>query len=322
MKALITGGTGFVGSHLVEVLKNRGWELCVLAKDAMFSADLGVPVTIADLSDREAVAPLLRDVDYVFHVAGLTRARKTVDYYMVNHLGTRDLLDACAEHCRALRRFVYVSSLTAVGPRNGAGEITEQSPYHPVSHYGRSKMMAEIEVMERRNEIPVTIVRPSAVYGPRDRDLFRYFKMIRTGIEPLLGSGAHQLNLVHVRDLVDGIIRAAEHPAAEGEAFFIGGENYSTAGLCRHIARAMQRRPFVFHLPEFLIYVVGAAGEATGRLLRRQVFFNVQKVREAVQEAWTCSIDKARERIGFEPRVTLDAGMRMTYDWYLEHQWL
>ena len=322
MKALITGGTGFVGSHLVETLRDRGWDICVLAKDRMFCSDLGVPVTIADLSDTEALAPLLRDVDYVFHVAGLTRARKSVDYYIVNHLGTRDLLRACAENCRALKRFVYVSSLTAVGPRIGDLEVTEQSSYHPVSHYGRSKMMAEMEVMEFADRIPVTIVRPSAVYGPRDRDLFRYFKMIRTGIEPLLGSGAHQLNLIHVQDLVDGMIRAAEHPDGEGEAFFIGGENYSTAGLCQHIAHAMHKKPLVFHLPEFLIYVIGALGEATGRLLRIPVFFNVQKVREAVQEAWTCSIDKARDRIGFTPQVRISEGMSMTYDWYRQNDWL
>jgi nucleoside-diphosphate-sugar epimerase len=241
---------------------------------------------------------------------------------MVNHLGTRDLLTAARQHCTRLERFVYVSSLTAVGPRIGAHEVTETTAYHPVSHYGRSKMLAEMEVLAASSKLPVTIVRPSAVYGPRDRDFFRYFKMIRTGIEPLLGSGHHQLNLVYVEDLVRGILRAGEHPAGEGEVFFIGGENFSTADICKRIAIAMQRHPFVVNLPEEIIYIIGALGEATGRLLRRQVFFNVQKVREAIQDAWTCSIDKARTLIGFEPGVSIDCGMAATYSWYRENGWI
>ncbi len=322
MKALVTGGSGFIGSHLVETLLARGWDVCVVAKDHMYCSDLPVPVTIADLRDEEALAPLLRDVDIVYHLAGLTRARRSVDYYTVNHLGTRRLLGICERHCTKLQRFVYVSSLTAVGPRLGVDEVTETTHYHPVSHYGRSKMLAEIEVLDAADRVPVTIVRPSAVYGPRDRDFFRYFKMIRTGIEPLLGSGRHQLNLVYVEDLVRGIIQAGEHPSGAGEVFFIGGENISTEMICRMIAQAMKKNPLVFHLPEGIIYIVGAAGEAVGRLLRRQVFFNVQKVREAVQEAWTCSIDKARSRIGFEPRHSISDGMAVTYDWYRSEGWL
>jgi len=322
MKALVTGGSGFIGSHLVETLLARGWDVCVIAKDRMYCSDTSVPVTIADLRDEQVLAPLLRDVDMVYHVAGLTRARRSVDYYTVNHLGTRALLRACERHCFRLQRLVYVSSLTAVGPRLGADEVTETTHYHPVSHYGRSKMLAEIEVLDAAGSMPVTIVRPSAVYGPRDRDFFRYFKMIRTGIEPLLGSGHHQLNLVYVEDLVRGIIQAGEHPSGNGEVFFIGGENFSTEMICRRIAEAMKKRPLVFHLPESIIYVVGAAGEAAGRLLRRQVFFNVQKVREAVQDAWTCSIEKARGRIGFEPHYSISDGMAVTYEWYRENGWL
>ena len=143
-----------------------------------------------------------------------------------------------------------------------------------------------------------------------------------TDLQYRLVERAHQLNLVHVQDLVCGILAAGEHQDGEGEVFFIGGENLSTADICARIAEAMRKKPLVFHLPEKLIYVVGALGEATGRLLRRQVFFNVQKVREAVQDAWTCSIDKARDRIGWQPRMSISSGMSATYAWYLENKWL
>ena len=323
MKALVTGGTGFIGSHLVEELLRRGWELRIVAKDRMFGADLPVEVTYADLRDAEKLRPALEDIDVVFHVAGLTRARRNAEYYFGNHLVTRDLLRACRLHAKRLRRFVYVSSLTAMGPRRNGTEVTEDTGFHPVSHYGRSKMLAEIAVMEAGVHLPVTVVRPSAVYGPRDRDLYRYFKMIRGNLELLLGSGSHLLNLVHVDDVVQGIIRAAEHPDAEGEAFLIGSaENYRTDAICDAIAVAMHKKPLVFHLPESLIYLVGYSGEALGRLARRQVFFNAQKVREAVQEAWTCSIAKARERIGYIPQVPLPDGVAGTFDWYREQRWL
>jgi len=156
MKALVTGGSGFIGSHLVETLLARGWDVCVIAKDRMYCADASVPVTIADLRDEQALAPLMQDVDMVYHVAGLTRARRSVEYYTVNHLGTRALLRACERHCPRLQHFVYVSSLTAVGPRLGADEVTETTRYHPVSHYGRSKMLAEIDVMDAADSMPVT----------------------------------------------------------------------------------------------------------------------------------------------------------------------
>lgn len=323
MNVLVTGASGFIGSHLVEELLRRKWDLRIIAKDRMYGDDLGAEVVYADLRDCDALAPLLRDVDVVFHLAGLTSARRNADYYTGNHLMTRDLLCACRRHGAQLRRFVYVSSLTAVGPRAGSEEVTEATGFHPVSHYGRSKMLAEIEVMDASAYLPVTIVRPSAVYGPRDRDLFRYFKMIRSGIELLLGPGTQLLNLVHVDDLVRAILRASEHRDAVNETFFIGSdENYPTDAICGAIAEAMQKKPLIFHLPESTIYSVGYAGEAIGGLARRQVFFNAQKVQVAIQKAWTCSTLKTRQRIGYVPAVSLAAGMASIYAWYRRNRWL
>ena len=323
MKALVTGGTGFIGSHLVEELLSRDWDVQVLAIDKMYGEELDAPVAIADCSDTDAMAELLPGVDVVFHLAGVTRARHSRDYYTGNHEATRSLLKSCAKHGDSLKRFLFVSSLTAVGPRLGPGEVTESTVCHPVSHYGRSKMLAELEVMRSASRFPVTIVRPGAVFGPRERDLYRYFKMIRAGIQLLLGSGQQEMNLVHVDDFVRGTIRAAEHPAAENEIFFIGDcRNYTSSRICQTIAEAVDKSPLVFKLPVPLLYIIGAAGEGFGRVFGRDVFFNVQKVREAVQDAWTCSSAKARDAFGYVPAIALSEGISSTYDWYRKHGWL
>ena len=322
MNALVTGGTGFVGSHLTEALTGRGWNVRVIAKDAMYHGDLGVETVIADLRDETVLAPLLRDADYIFHVAGLTRACSAAEYYAGNHLATMDLLRNCERHCRSLQRLVYVSSLTAVGPRTGRDEVDERTPYHPVSHYGRSKMLAELEVLDAARKLPVSIVRPSAIYGPRDRDLFRYFSIIRRGLQPLMGEAGHEVNLVHVDDVVRGILCAADHPAAIGEVFNIGNGNYTNEEICGAIAAAEGRQPLIFYLPETLAFLTGLAGECCGKLTRRQVFLNAQKIREVVQKSWTCTIEKARNMIGYRPQVALTPGIHMTYAWYVEKGWL
>ena len=326
MKALVTGGSGFIGSHLVEALAREGWDVQVVAKHSMYSDEVervGARLLRADIRDTASIAPALRDADLVFHLAGVTRARCNAAYYSGNHLATRDFLRVCAAHCGALQRFVYVSSLTAVGPRLGDDEVTEYTPYHPVSHYGRSKMLAETEVRRYAEHFPVTIVRPSGVYGPRDREFFRFFSMIQHGIEPLVGSGEQELNIVHVDDLVRGILAAAVHPQAAGETFMLGDAvNYSTARICGAFAEAEACDPFVVKLPAPLVYIAAALSETVGKLLRRDVMFNIQKARETLQDAWTCSIQKARMLLDYEPRVSLAEGAAGTYMWYKMHGWL
>jgi nucleoside-diphosphate-sugar epimerase len=326
MNILVTGGTGFIGSHLAEALIRGGDRVRTVAKDNRNSeilAALGVEVVLGDLNNGLAWGPLLAGVECVYHLAGVTRAKTNREYYEGNSLATKRFLGRCAEYASGLRRFVYVSSQAAAGPSPDGRPLTEEAPCHPVSDYGWSKMLAEREVWKFRDAFPVTIIRPSAAYGPRDRDMLQLVMMIKKRFQPVIGFGRKWLNVVHVRDLVAGLVLAGRHPRAEDELFFIGHEQaVTTEELGSAIAVALQASPIRLHLPHWAAYVFGAVSEALGRLGGRQVLFNLQKVRESVQESWLLSVEKAGTRLGFRPRIPLAEGMQETCAWYAANGWL
>ncbi len=326
METLVTGATGFIGTRLVEKLRERGVEVRCIAKDPMHMRDLkslGVELTLADLNNGVCWERMLDGVDRIYHLAGATRAKRTSDYYTENHLATRRFVEVCSRFSSSIERFVYVSSQTAAGPSIDGSPVTEEDLCHPVSEYGRSKLLAEEAVRAARSKLRITIVRPTAVYGPRDRDFLDYFKIILHGIQPLIGFREKFMSLVHVDDLIDGILLAGEHPHAVGETYFLGSEvGYSTGAIGAAIAAAVHRRPVHVRIPHAAVFAIGALAQFAGRLAGKRVFFNIQKVRESTQRAWTCSVVKAMSQLGYRQRWTLEEGMASTYRWYREHGWL
>src|SRR5512142_302585 len=218
MRALVTGATGFVGSHVVEALAARGDTVTVLARSearAAPLAPLGVAVALGSLEDPAALAAAARGQDVVFHLAGLTAAATPADYQRVNAEGTRRLLEAAAAAAAPRARFVYVSTQAVLGPSRPGERLAEDAPCRPVTAYGRSKLAGE-EAVRGATGVAWTIVRPSAVYGPRDREFLAMFRLARLGVAPVIGSGAQQLSLVCAPDLADAIVRACTAPAAAG----------------------------------------------------------------------------------------------------------
>jgi dihydroflavonol-4-reductase len=266
---------------------------------------------------------VLEDVECVYHVAGVTRARDVQEYYDGNYVATKRIAEICATQASTLKRFVYISSQAAAGPSLDGVPVTERASYHPVSHYGKSKMMGELAVRRLEDRLPITIVRPSAVYGPRERDMYDYMKMVKAGIQLHIGFRPKYMNLIHVEDLVRGILLASDSPRAEGETYFLGSEHaYSTDELGATIARVVGSCPWRLHLPHAVVRTVGMLGELAGKALRKPVFFNREKARESVQASWSCSIEKAVEQLGFLPRLSLAEGMERTYEWYRQHGWM
>jgi len=329
MKALVTGATGFVGSHLVQRLVAEGAEVIALARassDLRWIGELPIEIRRVNMSDVDAMAEIVRPVDIVFHVAGLTRGRTLEEYLAVNAEGTARLLDAVRQSGAALRRFVYVSSLAAAGPNPTTAPLRETDAPHPMGGYGQSKLAAEglcLAAAAAEKDLPVTIVRPPAVYGPRDANFLGLFGAgQRLGIVPVTGSPAKETSFVHVEDLADGLFRAAVSPKALGQTYYIGSGTHTMREVVEAMSAALGRRLRRLRVPGIIARLMGEIGELTWTLTGRPQIMSHRKIRDLLQPRWTCAWDKAVDELGYRPRVTLTDGMRQTAQWYARQGWI
>ena len=326
MKALVTGSTGFVGSHLVEKLLQNNYEVrCLVRPDTKleFVNDLPIEMVHGNYSDFDSLKVAVKDADYVYHVGGATKSKTKEGYFTANHKSTLNLLRATVEVNPGLKRFVLISSLTAVGPGNGNDPVDESTPYHPITTYGKSKMEAEKECLARLSEIPITIIRPPAVYGPRDKDIYAFFKSVNGHIIPLSGYSRKALSFVHVYDLVNGIITAAEHSKAVGQIYFISNEEaYDWEQFGRVAKRILGTWALNVRIPHFALYTVAAISQSIARMQGKAALINIEKARDGVQRNWLCSPKKAQMELGFKTKLSLEEGITDTIRWYKKKGWL
>jgi nucleoside-diphosphate-sugar epimerase len=326
MTALVTGGTGFIGISLIEQLLARGYHVRCVAKDTLNLEDLrrlSVEIVLGDLVNGISWQSILKRVDVVFHVAGVTKARTKEDFFLGNYLAISSLLDSCKRFATRLQRFLHVSSLAVVGLSPDGRPLTEEAPYHPLTTYGHTKMMGEQEVLRNANELPVTVIRPSSVYGPRERDILQMFRIVKRGLLPVVGFRDKFLSLIHVKDLVRGIIAAAESPVTKGQVYFLGSEEvYSSLQVGKAIAKASHRRPLTVRLPHFAAYVTGWLCQLIGKCSNKVAVCNLEKVRDMTQGAWVCDVSKSRYHFGYRQRISLEDGIKETFESYLANGWL
>lgn len=336
--ALVTGGTGFVGSHLVEALLARGvGEVrCLVRSDLKWLAGMpragsgAVTHVPGDLFSGDALRDALGGVEAVYHVAGLTRARDQGALDRANVSGTRSLLAAVRDAAPRVRELVVTSSLEAMGPnRIAAGgapvPATEADTPRPVSMYGRSKAAMERMVRDEFGDLRPVVVRPPAVYGPREADIFEMIRAASRGVFAVVGDGqARRLSLVHVRDLVAGMVLAgAVGRAAEGvETYFIGSERgYAWTEVRTAMADALGRRVWPLPVPTAAMGLAGAVSEGVGTLRGALPPLTRDKA-EAARHAWVCSVAKAEARLGYRQTVGLAEGMAETVAWARAEGWL
>lgn len=319
MKVLVTGATGFIGSHLAERLLREGYEVYALVRRQRRWLPKGVKVIRGDLGGE---LPTLEGFHHVFHLAALTRARHPRDYFRVNAGGTERLARKLLEGGGITGRLVYLSSLSAQGPTKREAPLTEVSPPKPVSPYGMSKLQGEKVLRDLAKDLPVVILRPSVVYGPRDDYMLEFFRLVKRGFLPLLRE-EQWLSMVYVEDLIQALLLAAQRDVPSGEVFLISdGSYYPLQGIADMVASILGVRLKKFRIPKALAQGAALLAEWWGRLRGVAPAFNRNKLQEALQEAWICQNTKARKMLGFEPRYPLEEGLKLTLRWYTEAGWL
>lgn len=327
MKVLVTGGTGFVGSHLVEALLARNYEVTCLVRPASnrrWLERLPIKYIQGDLADKSFLKEAIKGFDYIFHIAGLIKAYSYESYNRVNAQLTKDLIEAVAESNPGVRRFLHLSSLAVTGPAGDIAGVDEDAACKPITDYGRTKLKGEEALKPYFDRVRITILRPPPVFGPRDDGLLIYFKAVSWRLVPRFYAGRY-VSMVYVRDLVDAIIKSTENNVAIGNTYFIANQNpYAINYLSQLIKEGTIKSKIScpVWLPDVLIKGLATVSEGLSYISGRPSIFNTQKALELTQNYWVCRTDKAKRDFQWQATTPISDGIAETVKWYQEHRWI
>lgn len=328
MNVFITGATGFVGSHVADYFAAQGFNVfCNVRKssDLSWVNNKGYKLIEASLSDKLSLDSAVKNMDYVVHIAGVVAAKNYDEYLKANLHGTMNLANACLNSNPNLKRFLHVSSQTASGPaKSYEHPTTEKDEMNPITAYGRSKKESELALHKIMDKLPITIVRPPAVYGPRDKAIMSVFQAVNMGIGTLIGSDTKYVSLVHVHDLARGIYLATLNEKAINQTYYISSEEfYNWNQLIDIMKTAFNKKTVVkLKLPHPLVMTLGNISELVGKAFGTVPVFNHDKAIDFIQKYWICSPEKAVRELNYKQEVRIEEGIESTFRWYKENNWL
>ncbi len=324
--ALVTGANGFVGSHICEALLKSGFAVKALVRktsDLKNLKNIEVDLVYGDLTDYDSLPGAVEGVDFVINNGGLTKAIDKYDFEAVNTLGTKNILKAALNTKNSIKRFIQISSSAACGPSDSKEPVNEDNIPKPVSAYGRSKLGGENAVLEFKNEFPVTVLRPSAVYGPRDKEMLSFFKAVKFRLKPTFGTGECYINFTYVKDLAEAVAQALKKNAKAGEIYFVAEKrtySYSEAGDI--ISEVMGLRAIDAHIPSAVLRVAGKISEYIAAKRNQAAIFSEDKAVELYQKYWIIDSSRIERDLGFASAISFRAGVEETVKWYKENGWL
>jgi nucleoside-diphosphate-sugar epimerase len=328
LRILLTGASGFLGSHIAEQLDQQGADVRALVRptsDTRFLEGLEhVTLLSGAMSDDASLLAATEGVDGIIHAAGLVKAKKPADFHRTNAEGTANLLHAVKRNTPGIERFVLVSSLAVMGPSEDGRPVSSGAAPNPVTHYGSSKLAAEQAAQSEADSLPITIIRPPMIYGPRDREILPFFKSVQLGVLPLTGSPSSFLSAIFAADCAAACIKALEAKVPSGSTFFVeDGRLETLGGLVTHIENALGRRAWLrVPVPRLLMYGAALGSELYGRITGRAVMLTRDKLNELLAPHWVCDSSEAQAALGWRPHVSFDEGTRITGAWYRQNGWL
>ncbi|MDB5031932.1 NAD(P)-dependent oxidoreductase [Mucilaginibacter sp.] len=325
-RVLITGASGFVGYHLIiEALQNNLEVFAAIRKSSLIDhlKVLDIQYTYLDYADLPALKKELQEkqYNYIIHAAGITRATSAAEYELINAEYTLNLAKAAAELGDNFKKFILISSLAAVGPlKTLTGIITEETKPNPITSYGKSKLLAERK-LKTIVGLNYTILRPTAVYGPRDTGIFLFFKQLTKHIEPYIGKTQQKLSFIYVADLAKASIRALYR--GNGQTYNLCDDNFYDRYELGHMAKnILSIKTIKFHLSVNFVKLIAVISEKVGSLRNKAPILNIEKLNELTAVNWSCSIALAKQDLGFYPQYGLENGLYETLKWYKENEWL
>lgn len=324
--AVVTGANGFVGSHLVDLLLEKGFNVkCIVRSSSNLQWLKNKPVELVNcgLNDTKKLEQVFKGAHYIYHIAGVVKSKKPEGYYEGNVAATRNLLEAALTARETLKKIVITGSLTATGPSPDGRPVTEETPCNPITTYGKSKLAQEQLAASYMDRLPITICRAPAVYGERDTEIFIYFQAFSRGITTTIGFEKKLVSLIHAKDLVNGHYLAAISPNSKGQTYFItSDEVYTWQQIGEVTTKVMKKKPVSIAVPHFAVYTIAAIAQFVSMFQKSAATLNIEKAKDITQFAWTCSSAKAREELGYRQQLSLEKGIAATVAWYKEMKWL
>ena len=324
--ALVTGANGFIGSHLVDQLLASGCTVHGLVRESSSLKWLDaskVHLHKVDLARPDFKIPVLEDLDYIFHCAGLTKAKSRSGYFQVNATACSNLYEQCRERGSSIKGIVHLSSLAATGPSPHGRLVDEITPCKPVTFYGQSKLAGEEIALQFSQSLPVTVIRPPVVYGPREENFFTFLKLIQKGWGLQIGRAGKELSLIYVSDLVEAMLKASDPSKQKGHSYFVtDGKVYVWEQIAKECARIMNVDVKSLKIPEVVLVPVALFFEACSSISSKPALFDRQRMIDIRQSSWSASPEKFFKLFNFEPKFELSRGLTETINWCKQEKWL
>jgi nucleoside-diphosphate-sugar epimerase len=327
MKVFLTGASGFVGSHVLDSLRAGHHEVSILLQRTSNTRFVSrhvpeVTVHYGSLDDVPLLTKAMRGVEAVIHCAGKIKALRSSDFYRVNQAGTGNIVMAANACCESVRHLVYISSLAVSGPGVLGSPAVEAGEPRPVSVYGQSKWLGEIEVRQRCS-VPWTILRPAAVYGPRDTEFLALFQKVKRRVMPLVSGAKRHLNMVYGPDVAAAVLCSLRNERGAGGTYHVAAEPPCTdAEFMQEIASQLRCRPLRLPIPRSALYLACVIQEILSRMTGRPNILSRQKLPELLAPGWVCTTDRIRNDLGFTAPTSLREGITQTLDWYRREGWV